>query len=163
LPNVRARDGEVKIRYPSYSLLNWLVYWRQPKAAITINASIPWSIEVRGGVSRFEADLRQVQLSRLELLGGVSHLWATLSEPSGTVLIRIGGGVSNMTIHRPESIPVRIQAQGGVSSLMIDEQRLGSMGGRPGLESPGFKEAVNRYEIRISGGVSSASITDSYR
>lgn len=47
LPDVNVRDGAVKIRYPSYSPLNWLAYWRQALAERTIYASIPWSIEVR--------------------------------------------------------------------------------------------------------------------
>lgn len=158
LPEVKVEDGEVMIRYQSYSLLNWLVYWRQPMANIAINASIPWSIEVRGGVSSFEAHLSQVQLTGLDLRGGISHLWATLSEPSGTVLIRIAGGVSDMTMHRPESIPVQVQVKGGISSLTFDEQHFGAMGNTPRLETAGYQEAANRYDIQISGSVSHLSI-----
>lgn len=158
LPVVNVKDGLVRIRYPNFSLLNWLVYWRQPLADLTINASIPWSIEVRGGVSSFEADLSQVQLTGLDLRGGVSRLWVTLPEPSGTVSIRIVGGVSDMTIRRPESIPVRVQVQGGISSLSLDEQHFGAMGNQPRLETTGYQESANRYEIQISGSVRRLSI-----
>jgi len=158
LPVVHVKDGVVRISYPSYSLLNWLVYWRQPVADLTINATIPWSIEMRGGVSSFEADLSQVQLTGLDLRGGVSLFWAILPEPSGTVLIRIVGGISDMTMHRPDSIPVRVQVKGGIGSLVLDDQHFGAMGGQPRLETAGFKEATNRYEIQISGSVSKLSI-----
>jgi hypothetical protein len=158
LPVVKVKDGLVRIRYPNYSLLNWLVYWRQPLADLTINASIPWSIEMSGGVSSFEADLSQVQLTGLDLRGGISHLWAILPAPSGTALIRISGGVSDMTIHRPASIPARVQVMGGISSLSLDEQHFGALGRQPRLETTGYKEAANRYDIQISGSVSNLTI-----
>lgn len=158
LPDVQVKGGDVRIRYPRFSLLNWLVYWRQPLAEITLNASIPWSIGLRGGVSSFAADLSQVQLSGLDLRGGISHLWAILPEPGGTVMLRVGGGVSDMTIHRPESIPVRVQVRGGIGSLRLDEQHFGAMGNRTRLETPSYRDAINRYDIQISGGVSNLSI-----
>lgn len=163
LPVVHVKDGVVKIRYPGYSLLNLLVYWRQPLAKIAINASIPWGIEVRGGVSRFEADLSQVQLTSLDMRGGVSHMRAVLPEPSGTVLIRIAGGVSDAAIHRPGNIPVRAQVKGGVSSLTLDDQHFGAMGSLPRLETTGYEEAANRYDILFSSSVSNLSIGHIYR
>ena len=157
-PDVELQDGNVLIRYPSYSLLNWLVYWRQPMADLTLNASIPWNIEGRGGVSSFQADLSQIHLQGINLQGGVSHFWAKLPEPSGSVTVRIVGGVSQMALFRPTGIPVRIQIRGGVGSLKLDEQHFGSMGNLPTLETPGYNEAVNRYEIQITGGVSNITI-----
>jgi hypothetical protein len=157
-PDVNVKDGEVRIRYPNYSLLNWLVYWGQPLADLMINATIPWSIAVHGGVSRFVADLSQVQLFGLELRGGVSHLWASLPEPVGTMAIRIDGGVSDTALHRPANVPVRIQVQGGVSSMTLDEQHFGSMGGKSLLATPDYNQAANRYDIQISGGASNISI-----
>jgi hypothetical protein len=154
LPNIKVRDGAVRVHYSNYSLLNWLIYWRQPLAELRINSSIPWNIEVRGGVSNFDADLSQVQLTDLFLQGGVSHSWTILSSPSGTVPIRVIGGVSDMTILRPASVPVRIQVQDGVSSLTFDDQHFGPLQNLPRLESPGYTEAANRYDIQISGGVS---------
>jgi hypothetical protein len=157
-PDVHVNDGVVTVRYPSYSLLNWLIYWRRPLSAVTLNASIPWGIEVRGGVSSFEADLSQVSLTSLELRGGVSHLQASLGRPSGTVLIHIVGGVSHTAIQRPRGVPVRIHVQGGISSLTLDEQRFGALSGQPRLETPGYREATSRYDIQIAGGASHVAI-----
>jgi hypothetical protein len=158
LPEVKVKDGTVQIRYPRISLRNWLFSWRQPLAELTLNASILWSIEVRGGVSNFQADLRAMQLTGLDLHGGVSHFWATLPEPSGTVSIVVLGGVSQMKIQRPRSIPVRVQVRGAVSSLNFDEQHFGPSGKLPPLESPGYAQAPNRYEIQVSGAASNLVI-----
>jgi hypothetical protein len=149
--------GVVRIRYPNYSLFNLLVYWRQPEASITINALIPWNIEVQGGVSVLDADLSQVKLSSLEIRGGVGHLRASLPTPDSTIPIRIGA-ISNLTIHRPATTPVRIQARRGIGSLLLDEQNFGPMAGQPRLETEGFYETANRYDIQILGGAGSISI-----
>ena len=154
LPAVGVKEGAVQIRYPRISLRNWLFPWRQPLAKLTLNASIPWSIEVRGGVSNFHADLRTMQLTGLDLHGGVSHFWACLPEPSGTVSIVVEGGVSQMTLRRPQNIPVRVQVRGAVSSLTLDEQHFGPAGKLPSLQSPGYELAANRYDVQISGSAS---------
>jgi hypothetical protein len=154
LPQVKAKDGTVQIRYPRTSLRNWLFFWRQPLAELILNPSIPWSIEVQGGVSNFHADLSAMQLTGLNLHGGVSHFWAILPEPFGTATIRVEGGVSQMTIQRPQNIPVRVQVQGAVSSLSVDGQHFGPSGELPPIESPGYGQAVNRYEIQIFGAAS---------
>ena len=154
LPEVRVKDGTVQIRYPRISLRNWLFSWRQPLAELTLNASIPWSIEVRGGVSNFHADLRAIQLTGLNLQGGVSNFWAALPDPSGTVSIVVGGGVSQMTVQRPRNIPVRVQVRGAASSLTVDGQHFGPSGKLPPLESPDYGQAANRYDIQISGAAS---------
>jgi hypothetical protein len=157
LPYVNAHNSTVKIRYPRYSLFNWLLYWRQPEASITINSLLPWSIEVHGGASGFNADLSQVQLSSLEIRGGVSHFWARLSAPTGTVPVRVSAA-SDMTIYHPATIPLRIQARKGIGSLTLDEQRFGSIAGQIPLETNGFDEVINRYDIRLSGGAGRISI-----
>jgi hypothetical protein len=131
-----------------------LAYRRQPLAEITINLYTPWSIEVHGGISSFAADLGLVRLSGLELHGGISHLWASLPEPAGTMAIRIGGGVSDMIIHRPADVTVRVRLRGGINSLTLDEQHFGAMGGQPSLETPGYNQLANRYDIQISSGAS---------
>ena len=154
LPEVRVKDGTVQIRYPRISLRNWLLSWRQPLAELTLNASIPWSIEVHGGVSNFHGDLSDLQLLGLHLQGGVSHFWTTLPDPSGTVSVVVLGGVSQMTIQRPRNTPVRVQVQGAVSSLTVDGQYFGPSGKLPPLESPGYGQASNRYDIQIFGAAS---------
>jgi hypothetical protein len=152
IPEVTVEEGILQIRYPGYSLLNWLVYWRQPLADLTLNTSIPWRIEGHGGVSSFVGDLSGVQLSGIDLHGGVSHFRVKLPVPSGSVPIRLVGGVSDLFVDRPEGAPISIQVRGGIGSFSFDGQQFGSMGGQPRIESPGYQGAANRYEIQITGG-----------
>src|SRR5262245_15667453 len=66
VPRVTVRDGVMSIQYRRLSLAEWARYallWGRHAAEITLNAAIPWQIEIRGGVSKFRADLREIYLA----------------------------------------------------------------------------------------------------
>ena len=158
IPIVQAKEGAVTIRYPSFSLLNWLVYWREPVAEIRLNTSLPWRFEMRGGVSKLTADLRGLRLTGLDIAGGASGITLVLPAPVGTVPISTGGGASNVTFHRPRGVAVRVRVESGASNLSLDEHYFGAVGGKTDWESPDYKHASDRYDIRIGGGASNLTI-----
>ena len=61
-PQVRVRDGRVIVQYRGIPF-----DWRKRAATIGLNTTIPWTIDVVGGVNRLEADLRDVDVRRFEL------------------------------------------------------------------------------------------------
>ena len=104
LPEVHAQDGDVTIRYPrTFHPFEW----RKRAAEVTLNGSIPWGIEFRGGLSGLDADLSGLGLGSFEVIGGARTGAVTLPRPSGTVPVRVSGGVSDVTIHRPAGVAAR--------------------------------------------------------
>jgi hypothetical protein len=158
IPTVQARDGVVTIRYPSFSLFNWLVYWREPLAEVTLTAVLPWQIEIQGGVSKLAADLRGLRLTSFTIDGGASGVIVMLPAPIGAVPIHVGGGASNVTFRRPASVAVRVRVQSGASNLTLDEHYFGAVGGGTDWETPDYQQAPARYDIRIGGGASNLTI-----
>jgi hypothetical protein len=133
-PEVHARDGAVTIRYPrTFHPFDW----RRRTAEVTLNPAIPWQIEFHGGAS------------------GVA---VTLPRPSGTVSVRVTGGASDVTIHRPEGVAARIRVGRDVSELAFDEQRFGAIGGETRLQTPGYDGAADRYDVEVAGGASKLSV-----
>jgi DNA-binding MarR family transcriptional regulator len=128
--------------------------WRNLSSDISLNAKVPWAISLRGGMWKLSADLRALRLESLELVGGASEVEVWLPEVDRTVPVRLSGGASKVTLHRPAGAAMRAEVVGGASQLVFDEQRLGSIGGRYHFASPGFDEATGRYEVRFSGGAS---------
>ena len=82
----------------------------------------------------------------------------TLPPPSGTVQVRILGGASNVTIHRPQGVAAHIRIAGGSTNLAFDEERFGAIGGEVSLQSPDYEGASDRYDITITGGASNVTI-----
>lgn len=153
-PTVKEEAGTVSIQYQRFSLLDW----RKQGAHISLNASIPWQLELKGGVSKLDAELSALKLEGLELLGGASDCVVRLPRPLGTVPIRVTGGASDLTLHLPPGAAARLQVRGGVSKLAFQEQRLGAVGGAMNLESPDFKSVADRYDIEFVGGASNLSV-----
>ena len=132
--------------------------WRGHSSNIVLNAGLPWAISFRGAMWQMTADLRGLRLESLEVTGGASHVEVWLPEVEGTVPIRLAGGASSILLHRPAGTAMRAEVTGGASQLVFDDQRLGAIGGRNVLASPGFEEATGRYEVRFSGGASQITI-----
>ena len=156
VPRVDAAEGIVSVSYRRGR--SGRAIWRRSRGDVVLNAMVPWTIEVRGGVWNLEADLTGIRLVALEVGSGVSGLDAALPAPTGDVGVRIGGGVSRLKLHRPTGSAASIHVGGGASQIRFDDLRLGAVGGGIDWSSPGFDDADDRYEIRIGGGVSDVSI-----
>lgn len=162
IPDVWAEGGTVSVKYRRFHWLDWLTSlgkgWSTPRGEIVLNGAIPWEIDIRGGASWFEADLRGLTLDGFSLRGGASKAEVQLPHPTGAIPIRLIGGVSDFTIHRPVGTPARTRVRGGISSFLFDEQRFGTLAGDTRLETPGGASAPDRYDIAVTGGVSTMTI-----
>ena len=156
VPRVEAADGIVTVRYrrgPG----GW-GGWRRARGEVVLNAMVPWTIHVQGGVSNLDADLTGIRLTALEIGNGVSGLDAALPAPEGDVSLRIGGGVSHLRLHRPTGAAASVHVGGGASQIRFDDLQMGAVGGGIDWKTPAFDDADDRYEIRIGGGVRDVSI-----
>jgi DNA-binding MarR family transcriptional regulator len=154
-PDISVHGGDVTIaqrrRFRPFD-------WRRQSAEVALNTSIPWTISLKGGMWKLTADLRAVRLEALTVSGGASDVEIWLPEPAGVVGVAVTGGASSVTVHRPAGAAARAAISGGASSLAFDEQKLGAVGGRNVLATPGFDQATDRYELRFSGGASSVTL-----
>jgi hypothetical protein len=158
VPTVGVQAGTISIEYPRYPPSDQRFYWLERRAEVALNASIPWHIEVRGSISRLTADLHEVRLGSLKLVGGASRTKVILPRPSGTVSVRILGGASNVTIHRPEGVAARAHASGGITNLTFDEKHFGAIGGDVNLQNPDYDAVANRYDIEVTGGANNMTL-----
>jgi hypothetical protein len=158
VPIVRVKGGTVSIvvtRFPRFGPRD---FWLERPAEVALNASVTWHIEVRGSISRLTANLCKLRLGSIKLAGGASRIGIMLPRPSGTVSVRISGGASNVTIHRPEGVAARVHASGGTTNLTFDEKHFGAIGGDVNVQSPYYRDAANRYDIEVTGGANNLTI-----
>jgi DNA-binding MarR family transcriptional regulator len=153
---LRAQDGIVTVRQRRRRLPS---LGRDERAnELLLNGSIPWEVEIRGGASNLAADFGELKLGSLEIKGGASETVLTLPHPPGTVTLRVLGGASDLTVHRPEGVAIRILVRDGSRKLAFDEQHFGAIGGETSLQSPAYDRAADRYDIEVSGGANSLTI-----
>ena len=149
-------NGEVDLQYKG---LSWFGA-RDVAAQLTLTTAVPWSVEIRRGVSHLAADLRELQISSIEITGGASESELTLPRPRGTSTLRLSGGASRLVIRRPRGTAAQISVRGGASKLVFDTQALGAVGGPTRLSTPGWDVASDRWSIELIGGASDLSVIE---
>lgn len=156
VPDVKARDGVVTIRYPRRL---WLPAKNKCAAEVTLNTAIPWEIAIQGGAAHIIAELGGLNLTSLEVKGGLSMVRLELPVPSRVVPVRISGGASDVTVRRPAGVPARVHLKGWVSTFIFDEQTFGDMGNNVRLQSPDYNATAPSYDIEVSSSASMVTIT----
>ena len=149
-PDVRAAGGVVTIRYRRQAT----AAFSTRKARLALNGSIPWTIELDGGITDLTGSLEAIALERMDVEGGANHVHLDLPRPAGTATVRIGGVVSSARFKRPAGIPVAVRMAGGVAHLKIDGGRREQVAGNRRYVGPGFAESPDRYEVEVLGGAS---------
>lgn len=147
-----------RVRPPLGAWLKHVFDFRQRPLTLVLNGAIPWEIEVRGGVSQVQGDVSALPLRSMEITGGVSNVELMLPAPTGTVPVRIGGGASNVALHRPRGVAAQFRARGGIARLTFDDQQFGGISGDLRQETPDYPGAADRYHIDLKGGVSNVTI-----
>jgi DNA-binding MarR family transcriptional regulator len=170
IPQVRLRDGIVTVQYKGWGgagtktsypfSINWQWGWNERRADISLNAAIPWDVEVVGGAGKLQAKFATLDVRSFELTGGVDQLRLTLGQPAGDVPIRLTRGVNNVRIERPIGVPVRLKLEGGAGRIDFDRQRLNGTGDTV-LETTDVGKATDRYLVDIVGGAGKITITES--
>ncbi len=149
LPDIRAnREGSVAVRYRSR------LDWRARHASIGLSPEVPWTIDIRGGLSGLSGDLRGLRLRSFDIRGGVDELELDLPVPDGTSRIHIAGNPAKVTLLYPAGCAVRASIKGGIHELRFGAQHTApGPWCRCGSRHPTLDTAPDRYEVEITGGV----------
>ena len=150
-PDVHVVDGSVTIRYRR-------ARFSSTAARIALNGTIPWTIEVAGGLTDLTGTLDGVSLIGLALQGGANHVRLDLPEPFGTASVRIDGVASSVRLRRPADVPVSVRVRGGVSHLRLDDRRQTPVSGDRSFVAGPFETSPDRYEIEVLGGASEVRV-----
>ncbi len=158
IPTVKEKDGAVTIRYPR-RLLG--LGEKQGRAALALNATIPWRISIQGGSAEAVAELGRLKLASLEVKGAFNTLRLDLPAPAGLVPLRLAGGASEIIVRRPAGVGVRLNFKGWTSMLTFDGQTLSVAGNIAQLQSPGFDPTTPGYDLEITSYANVVTITSS--
>lgn len=153
---------------------------------ISLNPDVPLFLSINSGVGDGTYDLRELQLTGLdvnagvgsmsfqlpsmedsypvEVSGGTGDVTITIAE-GAAVELDINGGVGNMTVDVPDGAALRVDANSGVGNINLpgNLQRISgdddSPVGDDGVwETEGFDSAERRITITFDGGVGNLSV-----
>jgi hypothetical protein len=137
---------------------NWGSSSDQRWDEITLKTSIPWEIEFRDRILDLNADLSELELRSLDMLGGAERIRLLLPGSAKATFIYIRGGIRHSEIRVPPGVGVRVQVSGGVKNLVFDGQRFAAMDEGIHWENSNFNSAANQCNICIVGGATDLTI-----
>lgn len=152
LPDVRTHRGEVTVAYKRR------LDWRQREAHIGLLETVPWAIDVSGGLSALDADLRSIRLRELSVTGGIDDLRLRLGRPDGTSRIRVSGSSRGVVVELPAGVAIRLSLSGGAKDIRFEQEHLRNAHGTVRLESREARSAADRFEFDLSGGAGSVKV-----
>lgn len=157
-PRLRVSGSELRVSWPLTfeAWLRTVLAGGDHDLEIVLHPAVEWAVQIRGGLSHFEADLACGKLARLEISGGVSDVHLDLPAPAAVVPIRISGGASQLALRRPADSGVTVAVSGGISDLALDTQSFDAIGGNARLATGAVQG--DRYAVEISGGASGLHI-----
>ncbi|GAA4925517.1 hypothetical protein [Actinoplanes utahensis] len=113
---------------------------------IVLAAKVRWTIRFSGYSAERIVDLTEGRIKGIELVGGTRRAEMTLAEASGTVPMRITGGVEELILRAPAGSPVRVKVGGGAGSVTAGSRTLKDVAPGSTLTPKGWSNG-NRYDV----------------
>lgn len=155
LPAVWVADWNVHVEYP----LGSRVFRRHHPSSLWLNPAVPWSLDVHGGASEWDADLTDIDVRSVTLHSGAAHIRLTLGRPSRARTIRVGA-VKDLRIERPAGVPVRLEMAKGATKVALDDRRFGAVGGGLLDHTGGYDPDQPHYAVTVAGGADTVTISE---
>jgi hypothetical protein len=126
---------------------------------ITLNAAVSWQLDLDGGATRTDLDLRSGQVSGIAFNAGSSLISVALPRPHGSVPVQMVGGASDFQLSLPAGIPARVTAGGGASQVSLEGQQHTGVAGGSVFTTPGWAPGVTGFDIDATAGASQITVT----
>jgi hypothetical protein len=152
LPKVVDRDERVEVQLTESGERG------ASSVLIELDPAVAWRIRIGGGANEVLIAMGSGGFAGLDLATGVTTVDATVPKPSGTVTIRIGGGVNLFTLHRPDGIPARVNVGAGAGEIRLDGESNRGVSAGTARTTAGWESATDRYDIDAATGVSTVVI-----
>ncbi|HZS25090.1 MAG TPA: hypothetical protein VFA30_08900 [Gaiellaceae bacterium] len=125
---------------------------------VAVSPSVRWRVRVNGGASDLVVDFGAGKLASASVAAGDARATFTLSRPTGDVPIGLSGGASELDVHAPPGVPVRVSIDGGASSLILDGIHRTGIAAGTVVTPPGWTSATARYDLVAHAGVSAITV-----
>jgi hypothetical protein len=127
--------------------------------SVTLSPDVAWQLDFGGGAGPVAVDMRGGRVAGLDFTQGVSDVSVTLPRPSGTVLLRLEGGASQLAVSVPAGVPARVTAGDGASQVTVGGASYSGIAPGTVITQPGWTAATGRIDIDAMSGVSQLQVT----
>ena len=130
-----------------------------PAVTVTLNAGVSWQIDLDGGATRTDVDLRGGRLSGIAFNAGSSLVTLALPRPHGSVPVQMVGGASDFQLSLPAGVPAQVIAGGGASEVSLEGQQHTGVAGGSVFTTAGWAPGAAGFDVDATAGVSQLTVT----
>ena len=130
-----------------------------PAVTVTLNAGVSWQIDLDGGATRTDVDLRGGRLSGIAFNAGSSLITLALPRPHGSVPVQLVGGASDFQLSLPAGVPAQVIAGGGASQVSLEGQQHTGVAGGSVFTTAGWTPGAAGFDVDAIAGVSQLTVT----
>ena len=129
------------------------------RVTVTLNASVSWQLNLGGGTTRTDADLRGGQVRGIAFTAGSDIISLALPRPHGNVPVQLGGGASQFLVSVPHGVPARVTAGGGAGEVTLDGHHYVGVAGGSVFSTPGWALGRAEFDVRATAGAAEITVT----
>jgi hypothetical protein len=124
---------------------------------VVLAAKVHWSLRFSGYAEKQVLDLTGGQVTGIEMVAGTRKAEIVLSQPSGTVPVKINGAVDELILKSPSDSPVRIRVDGGAKTVVAGSRTLKDVTAGSTL-TPKNWATQNRYDVAAGARITSLTV-----
>ncbi|MFF0376467.1 hypothetical protein [Actinoplanes missouriensis] len=113
---------------------------------VLLSAEVRWTLRFSGYAAERVLDLSEGRVSRIEVVGGTRRAEVTLAKASGTVPMKITGGMEELLLRAPVTSPVRVKVGGGAATVTAGARTLKDVAPGSTLTPKDWQNA-DRYDV----------------
>ena len=157
LPGIQVQEEKITIQYHD-PCIEQAVSSYGSQGEIKLNPLLPCEIELHGSILNLNADLRELELRSLDLLGSLKGIRLFLSKPANTSFIYMSGEIHSGSIHVLPGVGIRVRVSKRITKLVFGDLQVSEIDREASLENSDFHRAASRYDIYIAGGAGNLTI-----
>jgi hypothetical protein len=128
--------------------------------SVTLSPDVAWQLDFGAGSGPVAVDMTGGQVAGLDFAQGASNVSVTLPRPSGTVLLQLEGGASQLAVSLPSGVPARVTAGDGASQVTVAGATYSGISPGTVITQPGWAAATGRLDIDATSGVAQVQVTE---
>jgi hypothetical protein len=124
---------------------------------VVLAAKVRWSLRFSGYAEQQIVDLTGGQVSGIEMVAGARRTELSLSQPSGTVPLKVNGAVEELLVKSPAANPVRVKVGGGADTVVAGSQTRRDVAAGSTF-TPRNWATDNRYDLAAGARITSLTV-----
>ncbi|KXK58865.1 hypothetical protein AWW66_27375 [Micromonospora rosaria] len=125
---------------------------------VALNSRVDWRLQITGGVDHQVLDLSGGRSAGVDLLGGATRVDLRLPRVTGTLPVRMTGGVNELLIRVAGDPPARVRAASGAGTIRVYDQRQAGIAAGAVVSSPHWDTVADRIWVDLVAGANVVTV-----